>query len=168
MLIFAEGIEKLLRKVCEFFLWCNFLLIFVIVFQVVARYLFNWTWAGLEELQWHLFSVAMLTGLAYALVEDSHVRADILFEKLSKKYQNVVELLTMLLLVMPFFGFIFYYSLSFVERAHSVAEVSSAPGGLPYRWLIKAVIPLACTLIILAAFAKTLRLISKLRCKDVS
>lgn len=164
----ADWIERALKIFCESCLWANFLLIFLIVFQVVARYAFNFTWASLEELQWHLFAFAMFTGVAYAIVENSHVRADILFAKFTKKWRDRVELISMALCVIPFFSLILFYSFSFVERSYSVGEMSSSPGGLPYRWLIKALIPLACLLINLAALAKILRLIVSLRGKDVS
>ena len=165
---FANWIENALKKFCECCLWANFLLIFLIVFQVVARYAFNFTWASLEELQWHLFALAMFTGVAYAIVEGSHVRADILFAKCTKKWQGIVELITMGLCVIPFFSLILFYSISFVERSYAVNEMSSSPGGLPYRCLIKALIPLACLLINFAAVAKILRVIDSLRVKNVS
>ena len=164
----ADGIDSFLQKVCEAFLWANFVLIFVIVFQVIARYAFNWTSTAVEELQWHLYSVAMLTGIAYGITSDSHVRADILFGKFSDKWKNVVEILTIVIFIIPFFSFIFYHSLSFVERSYAVNEASGSPGGLPYRWLIKGVIPFACALINLAAISKLLKTIAKMRQSDVS
>ena len=147
----ADTIDKLLRRVCEVFLWANFVLIFAIVFQVVARYVFSWTSTALEELQWHLYSVAMLTGIAYAITSGSHVRADILFNKFSDKWKNIIDILTVLIFILPFFSFIFYHSLAFVEHSYSVSEASGSPGGLRYRWLIKGVIPVACCMIISAA-----------------
>lgn len=164
----ADSIERVLKLICEVFMWANFVLIFVIVFQVIARYAFNWTSTSVEELQWHLYSIAMLTGIAYGITSDSHVRADILFSKFSDKWKNIVEILVIVLFILPFFTFIFYHSISFVERSYAVSEASSSPGGLPFRWLIKGVIPLACCLINLAALAKLLRTIGKMRSKDVS
>lgn len=164
----SESIDKFLQKICEVFLWANFVLIFVIVFQVIARYVFNWTSTAVEELQWHLYSVAMLTGIAYGITADSHVRADILFNKFSEKWKNIIEILTVSIFIIPFFSFVFYHSLSFVERSYAVSEASGSPGGLPLRWLIKGVIPFACVLIILAAISKLMKTIGKMRAKDVS
>lgn len=164
----ADAIDKLLQKICEVFLWANFVLIFVIAFQVIARYAFNWTSTALEEMQWHLYSTAMLTGIAYGISSDSHVRADILYNKFSDKWKNIVEILTVVLFIIPFFSFIFYHSLSFVERSYAVNEASGSPGGLPCRWLIKGVIPFACCLINLAAISKLLKGIAKMRHSDVS
>ena len=164
----ADTIDSILKKVCEVFLWANFVLIFVIVFQVIARYAFNWTSTAVEELQWHLYSVAMLTGIAYGITSESHVRADILYGKFTDKWKNIVEIITITLFILPFFSFIFYHSLSFVERSYAVSEASGSPGGLPYRWLIKGVIPFACCLINLAALSRLLKTISRLRGKDVS
>jgi len=164
----ADNIDKFLQRICEVFLWANFVLIFVIVFQVIARYAFNWTSTAVEEMQWHLYSVAMLTGIAYGITSESHVRADILFNKFSQKWKGIIEILTVLIFILPFFSFIFYHSLSFVERSYAVNEASGSPGGLPYRWIIKGVIPFACCLINLAAISKLLRTLGKMRSDDVS
>jgi len=169
MIRVADTIDKLLRRICEVFLWANFILIFVIVFQVIARYFFSWTSTALEELQWHLYSVAMLTGIAYAITSGSHVRADILFNRFSEKWKNIIEMLTVLVFILPFFSFIFYHSLAFVAHSYAVSEASNSPGGLSCRWLIKGVIPLACCMINLAAISKLFRTIGKMRRrKDVS
>ena len=49
------------------------------------------------------------------------------------------------------------HSLSWVADAYRVDEGSTSPQGLPNRWLVKAVIPLAFALMFLAAVARLLR-----------
>ena len=164
----ADIIDRVLKRVCEFFMWANFLLIFIIVTQVIGRYLFNWTSTALEELQWHFFAIAMMTGISYAIIENSHVRADVLFNKFSLKWQCRIEILACLLFVLPFFSFILWHSLPFVERSWAVGETSESPGGLPLRWLIKSLIPFACALINFAAISRILRAVDKMRSSHVS
>ena len=41
-----------------------------------------------------------------------------------------------------------------------LAEVSDAPGGLPFRWAIKSFLPLGLLLLLLAALARLSRAIS--------
>ncbi|MCM8536090.1 MAG: TRAP transporter small permease subunit [Lentisphaeraceae bacterium] len=164
----ANSIDKLLSKICKFFLWGNLLLVFVITLQVICRYFFNFTSAAFEELQWHLFAVSMLNGIAYAILTDAHVKADILYGKFSERKKQWVDLSAMLLFVIPFFAYIFFKSLPFIDRSFAVSESSSNPGGLPYRWLIKSFIPFSALLIIAAATSKAFRLSDLLRGKDAS
>ena len=57
---------------------------------------------------------------------------------------------------------VIYYGIPFVYESWSNAEVSQAPGGLPYRWLIKAVLPAAFVLLMLAALARLSRVVAYL------
>jgi len=49
------------------------------------------------------------------------------------------------------------FSASFVAYSFSIAEVSDAPGGLPYRWLIKSVLPLGMFLLLVAGIGRLTR-----------
>ena len=166
MIKIADNIDNLLKAFCKIFMWANFLLMFCIVIQVVCRYFFNFTSAVFEEAQWHLYSIAMLVGLCYALITDSHVRADIIYGKMSEKKKLIVDITSMLIFVIPFFTYLFFQSIPFVERSYAVGESSGNPGGLPFRWLIKGTIPVACLLLNLAAVSRLLRSIAKLGGKD--
>ena len=55
------------RRIAETTAWFNVALILVIVVQVVMRYGFNKGLVPLEELMWHLYAVAFMFGMAYAL-----------------------------------------------------------------------------------------------------
>ena len=52
---------------------------------------------------------------------------------------------------------ILWFSVPFVVQSWSASEVSQSPGGLPYRWLIKAVLPLGFGLLALAAISRLSR-----------
>lgn len=140
-----------------------FILIAVILANVVMRYVLGGSLVSLEELQWHLYAFAFMVGLSYTLVHDQHVRVDVLAEKWDKRRRARIEIAAMLILVMPFAAIILYDSISFIEFSIRLNEKSRSPGGLPSRWIIKSVIPLAMGLLILAALARTARMIALLR-----
>jgi TRAP-type mannitol/chloroaromatic compound transport system permease small subunit len=50
----------------------------------------------------------------------------------------------------------------FVSYAFVTAEVSQAPGGLPLRWLIKAMLPLGFLLLVAAALSRLTRVVAEL------
>ena len=49
------------------------------------------------------------------------------------------------------------YSAPFVRASFELGEVSVSPGGLPYRWAIKAMLPLGFALLLLAALSRLSR-----------
>jgi len=139
------------------------ILVGVILANVIMRYALGGSIVALEELQWHLYAFGFMVGLSYTLVHDQHVRVDVLAERWSKRRRAWIEIAVMIILVIPFAGVILYDSIDFIEFAIRLNERSRSPGGLPYRWILKSVIPLAMGLLILAALARTARMVAFLR-----
>lgn len=134
-------------------------LIVVIISNVVLRYVLADSSVALEEWQWHLYGYGFMVGIAYCLVEDQHVRVDVLSEHWSPRRRAWVDLLAMFILVMPFAFVIARDSIPFVEFSHQLNEVSRSPGGLSHRWIIKAVIPFSMALVFLAALSRALLMV---------
>lgn len=137
--------------------WIWLILLGVIMLNVVMRYLFSEGRIELEELQWHLYSIGFLFGMSYAYQADAHVRVDILHERLRPRLKAWIELYGTLLLLVPFILLIVIFGIPFVTSSFAVNEVSSSPGGLPNRWLIKAALPFGFGLLALAVLARLSR-----------
>lgn len=118
-----------------------------VFYDVVMRYAFNEVSIAMQELEWHLFSAAFLLGIPYALLENSHVRVDILYDRWAPKTQAWINLLGTLLFILPFIVLVTIYSVNFAADAYQMGEGSGDPGGLPYRWLVKSLIPLSFILL---------------------
>jgi len=128
--------------------------------NVIARYWFAQGFIELEELQWHLYSAGFLIGLTYAFVVDAHVRVDVLRQRWSVATQAWIELYGIVVLLLPFLVLVIYASVPLVQYSFSTAEISEAPGGLPFRWLIKGMLPVSFVLLGLAALARLARVCS--------
>jgi TRAP-type mannitol/chloroaromatic compound transport system permease small subunit len=137
--------------------WSWVLLIILIVINVTLRYMVGTNYIAMEELQWHLFAVGWMIGLAYAVKLDGHVRVDVIADRLRPRTRAWIEFFGLLLFVLPLCYIMLTNGWPFVERAWSINEVSAAPGGLTNRWAIKAVILLAFALLGLAALSRLLR-----------
>ncbi len=150
-------LDNFVKKIGEWLSWLNGLLVIVIIVQVVLRYVFGRGLVSLEELEWHLYAVGIMLGLSYCLVTDSHIRLDIFHVNFSKKTKEIIEILGILILLMPFAIIIFTHSLDFVYEAIRVNEHSDAPLGLPYRWIIKSFIPIGFGLLMVAGASRVVR-----------
>jgi len=96
-------------------------------------------------------------GLSYAYSSDNHVRVDVFHERLSPRRQAWIELYGILLLLLPFLALILIFSVPFVIDSFRFAEISQAPGGLPYRWAIKAALPIGFILLLLTTLGRLSR-----------
>ncbi len=119
------------------------LLVANVFYDVVKRYAFNDVSIGMQELEWHLFAAIFLFGVAYALQADGHVRVDILYEKASPRRQALIDIFGTIVFLWPFCYPVADYGIGFAREAYELGEMSGDPGGLPYRWIIKAMIPLS-------------------------
>jgi len=133
-------------------------LIALIVVNVVMRYALGTNFIAMEEMQWHLYAIGIMFGLGYGLRHDSHIRVDVLAENLSPRARARIELLGLSLILLPLVYVIISNAIPFTTRAFRLNEVSSAPGGLPMRWLIKSVIVLAFAYLGLATVARLMRI----------
>jgi len=133
------------------------LLIANVFYDVIMRYLFNDVSIGMQELEWHLFATLFLFGISYTLSVDAHVRVDIIYERLNPKKQAFIDISGTLLFILPFCALIAYYGIGFAHEAYSLGEKSGDPGGLPYRWIIKAMIPLSMSFVIISSLGFMLR-----------
>ena len=119
------------------------ILVLLVVYDATARYLFSTGSIALQELEWHLFDLIILFGIAYTLKEKAHVRVDIFYATYSEKTKFLVNIIASLFFIFPFSFLIIYIGIGFVEMSFIQNESSSNPGGLEYRFLIKAILPLS-------------------------
>ncbi|MCD4667803.1 MAG: TRAP transporter small permease subunit, partial [Sulfurimonas sp.] len=89
--------------------------------------------------------------------ENAHVRVDIFYASYSQKTKALINFISSLFFILPFSFLIIYIGLGFVEMSFVQNEASSNPGGLEYRYLVKALLPLSFVFLSLQAIkdAKT-------------
>lgn len=119
------------------------LMILNVFYDVIMRYFFKSGSIAMQEMEWHLFSVIILLGVSYTLKEDGHVRVDLLYDRWSPRKKAMVNMIGAVLFILPIALLVGISSIdNAVEAFHSM-EQSGDPGGLPYRWIVKSLIPLA-------------------------
>ncbi len=150
----TSRIEVTLDRITAALSWVWLALISVIVLAVVLRYVFSIGLIQLEELQWHLYALGFLTGLVACTTRDRHVRVDVLRERMSQRTRDWVDLYGILLLQLPFLVLVFWSALPFAADSFAVGERSASAGGLPFRWLLKSVLPLSFVLLGVATLSQ--------------
>lgn len=132
-----KQIDRWFLKVGEFASLFSIVLVFMILLDVVARYLFSTSAAWFTELEWHVFSIIFLYGTIYTLQYDDHVRVDVWYTKMSVRQQLWVNLIGTILFLLPWCIVIMYTSFHYAHHSWIMNETSPDPGGLAYRYVIK-------------------------------
>ncbi len=127
------------------------LMILNVFYDVVMRYFFHNSSVGMQEMEWHLFSIVFLFGVSVALLDEGHVRVDFLYEKYSVKTKAIVNIIGTLFFLLPLALLVSTGSYEYVMDAYISGEISEDPGGLTHRWIIKSMIPLSFFFLIFVA-----------------
>ena len=136
------AIDRINTSVGHAVSWLSLLLVIVIIADVFMRYLFNYSSPVSFEIEWHIFAILFLLSAGWALLEDKHVRVDVFYNQFSprkKAWVNLVGTLTMLL-PLCYVGVV--EGFQFTANSLAVGETSPDPGGLPARYVVKAMVPI--------------------------
>jgi len=155
--IFCRKIDGFINGLGRAIAWLISLLVINIIVQVFMRYALGEGKIWLEEMQWHLYSICIMFAIPYCIVSDAHVRLDLLHHKFSPVKKEYVEFFGILFFILPLISILLMHGLDFVESAWRVNEKSAHPLGLPWRWMIKSVIPVSMFLIIAASVSRMVR-----------
>lgn len=158
----AARLERIVDAAGRLGAWCLFALVLVMAGNVLLRYGFSLGSVWAQELEWHLFVPICLLGMSFALLHGEHVRVDILYARFGERTKALIDLVSAVAFTV-LAGLIVWLSLRYVGQSYAQAEGSANPGGIPYRWALKAVLPLGFALLLLQMLAESLRHLARLR-----
>ncbi len=154
---FIRFVDALNERVGTIVSWFTTLLVLTVCLDVFTRYFLRSSSVAVQELEWHFFAVIFLLASAWALKHNKHVRVDVLYMNFTPRNQALVNLIGSLLFLLPFAVIAIWSSQNFVLNSFRIGEVSPDPGGLPARYILKAMIPIGFSLILLQGLAMAAR-----------
>ena len=171
LLHISGALDRIVAGVGKLAAWIMLPLIFVIMFDIITRKIF-WTQqlilnspfmheyissTKLQEWEWHLHTVLFLLALGYGYVGNSHVRVDLVREKLPQMGQVIIEFVGLIFFMIPYCLLVLYFAWFFVQQSYESNEVSAAMTGLTHRWIIKSFILAGLILAIMAGVSGVLK-----------
>ena len=156
------GIERFVDALGRWTSWLTVVIVVLMASAVLLRYTFSEGSVWEQELEWHLLSPLILFGMSYALRHGEHVRVDILYARFGARARYLVDLLSALLTI-AVSVLVIWYSIKYVQQSYVIDEGSPDPGGLPHRFLLKALIPTGFVVLALQGFAAALASVEGLR-----
>ena len=144
------------QSIGKFFSYFLPIIVVLVIYVVVSRYIFGVGRADLQELALYLHALVFLGCAGWALTEEEHVRVDILYKDKPNSYKRLVNTLGLIFFVLPVVFIISFYSIDFIKLSWLLKESSTEPGGLKTVYLHKTLI-LLFPLVLLLAAVKQLR-----------
>jgi TRAP-type mannitol/chloroaromatic compound transport system permease small subunit len=152
----VRRIEGLIDAVGRANLYLCLAMIGLVAVNVLLRYSLSFGSVWSQELEWHLLAAVILLGMGYAIQRGDNVRVDVFYADFSPRAKFIVNLVSDVLLLAISLLFI-KLSLAYVAQAWAINETSADPGGIPFRWAVKGLIPLGFGLLALQTVGGLLR-----------
>ena len=137
--------------------WLNVPLVFIVAWEVIARYAFNAPTIWSFDLTYMLYGTIFMLGAAYALHKGAHIRTDFFFEKWSIRTKGVIDSTAYLLFFFPAIFTFLVVSWHEGWYAFQIGETSEQTPWRPILWPFKMVVPLACLLLLIQGVSETIK-----------
>ncbi len=158
MNLLTRRIEALIDAIGQATLYLALAMIGLVATNVLLRYAFSFGSVWSQELEWHLLATVILLGMSYALQRGDNVRVDVFYADFKPRTKFVVNVFSGLLQLAIALLFI-KLSLGYVAQSLAIGETSPDPGGIPFRWAIKGLIPVGFGLLALQTVGALMRLV---------
>lgn len=150
--VIATAVTHLNHRLFHATVWIMAIVVPVMLYEVVARYVFNAPTVWGMELAVLLFGPYFLFGGPWLLHSRGHVALDLLRQRLSKRWVRRLDLVNYPVIVI-FCAILLYHSVPAAWNAWSYRETSFSAWNPPI-WPVKAAVPLALLLMLLQALVE--------------
>ncbi len=155
-------IDALNRCVGRVTYWLILVAVLISAGNAISRKTMNLSSNAMLEIQWYLFAAVFLLCAGYTLLCKEHVRVDLIFTRLSRRKQLIVEIFGTLVFLAPMTVLILVLSWAPFMDAWVSGEVSANAGGL-VRWPVKLLIPIGFALLLLQGMSEVIKDVAELR-----
>ncbi len=100
------------------------------------------------------FAMTLTLGLSYTMTQDGHVRVDFLYQHYSPRTKSIVDVIGIALFVIPLYAFLLWHGWDYTQNSMSINESSPNPGGMPWLWIVKGLLPLSSLLLLIESVAR--------------
>jgi TRAP-type mannitol/chloroaromatic compound transport system permease small subunit len=149
-------IDALNRFIGRWVIWLVLGSTVISAVNAVVRKLFNVGSNAFLELQWYLFAASFLLAAGYTLLNNEHVRIDVVASRFSKRTQAWLDVFGFVAFLLPMCATLLYLGVPFLLQGLRSGEVSSNAGGL-ILWPVYALIPLGFALLGLQAVSELIK-----------
>ncbi|MDJ0685448.1 MAG: TRAP transporter small permease subunit [Alphaproteobacteria bacterium] len=159
----VHAIEGLSLWVGRAFGWCILILTLSVCYEVFVRYVLNAPTVWAFDMMIQMYGALFLMCGAYALAQDTHVRADVVYRLLPIKVQAGLDFVLYFLFFFPGVLALAWYGYEIASDSWRYKEVSfNSPASIQI-YFFKSLIPLAGGILMVQGFAELIRCVMAMR-----
>lgn len=162
LLKMSRGIDAFTTWVGKRLAWLILLAVLVSSVNAVVRKIFDTSSNSWLELQWVLFSIVFLLCAPWTLLDNEHIRIDIVNNLLPKPVRNVIDIIGHVFFLLPLTVVMIITGIPFFLRSFEINEQSGNAGGLP-QWPAKSLIMIGFAFLLAQAVSELIKRIAVMR-----
>lgn len=139
------------------FAWLTVPLIFAMVYEVIARYVFTAPTVWAYDVSRFLYGAMFVLGAGYALSKGVHIRSDFLYRDWSVRTQGRVDLVLYLLFFFPTMLILLWVCSDWALTSLMRGERGSDTAWAPLLGPVRMSLPIGIALLTIQGIAETLR-----------
>ncbi|MEP5762337.1 MAG: TRAP transporter small permease subunit [Litoreibacter sp.] len=157
------AIEGLSIWVGRAFGWCILILTFSVAYEVFVRYVLNAPTVWAFDMMIQMYGALFLMCGAYALAQDTHVRADVIYRLWPVKVQAGLDFVLYFVFFFPGILALVWFGYEIASDSWRYKEVSfNSPASIQI-YFFKSLIPVAGALLLIQGFAELIRCVIAMR-----
>jgi len=153
----VRAIDRFTDRTGTLVAWLIVPLVWVVCYEVVARYAFGAPTLWSYDLTYMLYAAIFMLGAAYALHQGAHIRTDCFFERWSVRTRGVIDSVAYIAFFFPALAVFLAVSGGEGWYSLSIGETSEQTPWRPLLWPFKMVVPLACLLLLIQGVSETIK-----------
>ncbi|MEY9183946.1 TRAP-type mannitol/chloroaromatic compound transport system permease small subunit [Bradyrhizobium sp. USDA 326] len=142
--------------------WLIVLAVIISAVNAIVRKSFDTSSNSWLELQWVLFSIVFLLCSPWTLLDNEHIRIDIVNNALPKTARNVIDVVGHLFFLIPICIVMIITGVPFFQRSFHINEQSGNAGGLP-QWPAKSLIMIGFAFLLVQGISELIKRIAVMR-----
>jgi len=162
LLKLSRGIDAFTRWTGKRLAWLILLAVIVSAVNAIVRKTFDTSSNAWLELQWVLFSIVFLLCSPWTLLDNEHIRIDIVNNMLPKRVRDSIDVIGHVFFLMPLAVVMIITGGPFFMRSVEINEQSGNAGGLP-QWPAKSLIIIGFTLLLVQGISELIKRIAVMR-----
>ena len=162
LLKMSRGIDAFTKWTGKRLAWLILLAVVVSALNAIVRKLFDTSSNSWLELQWVLFSVVFLLCSPWTLLDNEHIRIDIVNQMMPRRVRDSIELIGHTVFLAPLCIVMIITGGPFFMRSVEINEQSGNAGGLP-QWPAKSLIIIGFTMLLVQGISELIKRIAVMR-----
>ena len=162
LLTMSRGIDAFTRWVGKRLAWLILVAVVVSALNATVRKSFDTSSNSWLELQWVLFSIVFLLCSSWTLLDNEHIRIDIVNNMLPKKLRDSIDVIGHAFFLIPLTFVMIITGGPFFMRSVEINEQSGNAGGLP-QWPAKSLIIIGFTMLLAQGISELIKRIAVMR-----